>query len=219
MQRMLFAAALGAAIATAAQAGDADHGFYARLDTGASFSTNAEQDVGNSVGTAAILGGGVGYRFNQYIRADVTLSYRDGYQVNSSKVMEGLTYFTKGNVYSLAGLANAYVEPFQFGIIRPYIGGGVGFASNKVSDVAVSVLDYNGTLQGATSTSFAWQGSAGIGIALTPKLTADIGYRYMNLGEARTGSYVNFGQWTQDNWTSKGYLHANELQAGLRYQF
>ena len=114
-----------------AQAGDADHGFYVRLDTGASFSTNAEQDVGNSVGTAAILGGGVGYRFNQYIRADVTLSYRDGYQVNSSKVMEGLTYFTKGNVYSLAGLANAYVEPFQFGIIRPYIGGGVGFAATR----------------------------------------------------------------------------------------
>jgi opacity protein-like surface antigen len=221
MQRMLFSAALGAAMAaaTTAQAADADHGFYVRLDTGASFSSNAEQDVGSNVGKAGIGGGGVGYRFNQYFRGDVTLSYRDGYRINSAKVMEGLTYFSKGNVYSLAGLANAYVEPVQFGIIRPYIGGGIGFARNQVGNVAVSVLDYNGTLLGSSSTSFAWQASAGIGIAITPKLTADIGYRYMNLGEGRTGSHVDFGQWTQDNWSSKGHLRAHELQAGLRYQF
>lgn len=221
MKRMLFPAVLvSAAIgAGAAWAADADHGAYVRLDTGASFSRSAELDVGNDIGSAAIIGGGVGYRFNQYIRSDVTLTYRGGYRINSSKTMEGLSYYSKGSVDSLAGLVNVYVEPVRFGVLRPYVGGGVGFARNEVGDVSVNVLGYNGTLIGGTNTSFAWQGSAGIGLDITPNLTVDIGYRYMDMGEGKTGSHVDFGLWTQDNWVSKGYLRAHEVQLGVRYQF
>jgi opacity protein-like surface antigen len=221
MHRMLFSAVLisSAAVAATAGAADADHGVYVRLDTGASFSRNAGQDVGSDVGTAAIVGGGVGYRFNPYLRGDVTLSYRNGYRIDSSKVMEGLTYSSRGGVDSVVGLANVYVDPFRYGIFRPYIGGGVGFARNQIGNVSVSVLDYNGTLDGNTSTSFAWQGSAGVGVELTRSVTVDVGYRYLDMGEGVTGSHVDFTEWTQDNWKSKGYLRAHELQLGLRYQF
>lgn len=221
MLRMLLSAVLISATTSAATAwaADADSGFYGRLDSGASFSRNAGQDVGTDVGAAGILGAGVGYRFNRFLRGDVTLSYRDGYRIDSSKVMDGLTYSSKGGVDSLAGLANVYVDPVRFGIFRPYFGGGVGFARNRIGNVSVSVLDYNGTLDGNASTSFAWQGSAGVGVELTPTLTVDIGYRYMDLGEGVTGSHVDFGEWTQDNWKSKGYLRAQELQLGLRYQY
>lgn len=220
MRRTLFAVlVLSFAGAAAAGAADADHGIYLRLDTGASFSRNAGQDVGTDVGTAGIVDGGVGYRFNPFLRGDVTLGYRNGYRIDSTKIMEGLTYSSRGAVDGLTGLVNIYVEPIRFGAFRPYVGGGVGFARNRVGNVSVSVLDYNGTLDGNTSTSFAWQGSAGVGIELTPNLTADIGYRYMDMGEGVTGSHVDFTEWTQDNWTSKGYLRAHELQVGLRYQF
>lgn len=221
MQRTLFSVVLVSSLACAAAAGaaDADHGVYVRLDTGASFSLDAGQDVGSDVGTAGIVGGGVGYRFNSYLRGDLTLSYRGGYKIDSSKVMEGLTYTSKGGVDSVVGLANVYVDPFRFGVFRPYIGGGVGFARNQVGNLSVNVLTYNGTLEGDTSTSFAWQGSAGVGVELTPALTLDIGYRYMDMGEGVTGSRVDFTEWTQDNWKSEGRLRAHELQLGLRYQF
>ena len=221
MQRTLFSAVLISAIAgpASAWAADADRGLYVRLDSGASFSRNAGQDVGTDVGAAGIVGAGVGYRFNSYFRGDVTLSYRNGYRIDSSKVMGGLTYYSKGGVDSLAGLAHVYLDPFQFGVFRPYVGGGVGFARNQISDVAVSVLGYNGTLEGNANTSFAWQGSAGVGVELTPTLTVDVGYRYLDMGEGVTGSHVDFTQWTQDNWKSKGYLRAHELQLGLRHQF
>lgn len=221
MHRLLLSVILvaGALNAAAAWAGDAEPGFYLRLDSGASFSRPAAQEVGNDVGTAGIVGLGVGYRFTPYLRGDVTLSYRDGYAIDSSKVMEGLTYHSTGRVDSVAGLASLYVEPYRFGVVRPYLGGGVGFARNRVGDVSVTVLDYNGTLEGGANTSFAWQGAVGVGVDLTPNLALDVGYRYVDLGEGVTGSHVDFHQWTQDNWKSKGGLRANELQVGLRYHF
>jgi opacity protein-like surface antigen len=221
MQRICFSAVFLSLMtgAVAAHAGDGDQGLYLRLDSGESFSRAAGGDVGNDVGNANIIGGGVGYRFNEYIRSDATLSYRHGYKINSTIVMDGQTYYSRGHTSSLTGLVNLYAEPVKFGIVRPYAGGGLGFSRNRTGDVSITVDNLNGSLQGATHTSFAWQLSAGIGFDLTSNLSADIGYRYMDMGEARTGSHVNIAGTTSDNWTSRGNLTAHELQMGLRYQF
>ena len=221
MSRVVFSAVLFSAVvcSLSSRADEVDQGIYLRLDTGSSFSRRAGGDVGNDVGTSAIFGGGIGYRFNQYFRSDMTLSYRNGYKVDSSTVMEGQSYYSRGDVKSLVGLANVYIEPIKIDGVRPYVGGGLGFAHNTINDVTIEVAGLNGTLQGATSTSFAWQAGAGIGIDIVPNLTADIGYHYMDMGESKTGSHVNIAGWTSDNWTSRGNLRAHELQLGLRYQF
>jgi opacity protein-like surface antigen len=184
-------AATAAAIvlsATAAQA--ADEGIYARLDSGWSFSRDAGKDIDDDVGNSAIIGAGVGYRFNQHVRADVTLGYRGGYEVDRGFSTSGVTANFKGDVSALTGMANVYVDVAKMGMFTPYVGGGIGFSRNKVDDVAVLTnAGVNGTLQGDTETSFAWQLSAGVGIEVAPKWTIDVGYRYMDMGELSVATH------------------------------
>lgn len=214
-------AATAAAIvlsATAAQA--ADEGIYARLDSGWSFSRDSGKDIDDDVGSSAIIGAGVGYRFNQHVRADVTLGYRGGYEVDTGFSTSGVTANFKGDVSALTGMANVYVDVAKMGMFTPYVGGGIGFSRNKVDDVAVRTnASVNGTLQGDTETSFAWQLSAGVGIEVAPKWTIDVGYRYMDMGEAKSGDTITVGGVSATGATSKGDLRAHEIQASIRYQF
>ncbi|NOT42837.1 MAG: porin family protein [Alphaproteobacteria bacterium] len=78
-----------------------------------------------------------------------------------------------GLVSSFTVMANAWAD-FDLGGIKPYIGGGIGYAFNQVN--ASRLLNGN-------DNDFAWQLGAGVNVALTEKWDLGVGYRYLDAGE------------------------------------
>lgn len=106
---------------------------------------------------AAVLGIGVGYQFNNWLRGDVTLDYQFGSRFPNTE-----------KLWSSALFANAYADLGTWWGVTPYVGAGVGAAYNNVSDY--------------TRWNFAWALMAGAAYHLSPNLSFDFGYRYADLG-------------------------------------
>ena len=81
-----------------------------------------------------IYGGGVGYRFNNWFRVDVTGEYRGKSNFTGLDVVTGtgpFTGFVGTDAYGatkseLLFLANAYVDLGTWWCITPFLGAGVG---------------------------------------------------------------------------------------------
>ena len=220
----LAAALLAVALYSPAEAADDSHmlpGFYGRLDTGGSFSTSANKNFGdNDAGSAGIIGAGLGYRFNENLRTDLTLGYRTGYSAHNSTVVFGNTLSGHADLNSFDALANVYYDIGKYGAFTPYVGGGIGFASNNVDTAQVTYIGNSASINSASETSFAWQLGFGTAVELTDTLALDVGYRYFDGGEFQTGTTVTAlgGSATLPHGV-QGELHAHEIQAGLRWRF
>jgi opacity protein-like surface antigen len=196
---------------------------YARVDTGGSFSTNAGKDVAVDIGSSPIVGVGVGVKMLPFLRTDVTLSYRPGYSFAAPPTpIEPPGTTGRGDVKTLAALVNAYYDFPTFAGFTPYVGGGVGVARNDIGATTLSA-NANGatvaTLSGSTTTQFAWQASAGISYSIIPAVALDVGYRYFDAGEGRSGSTVTSALGSASFPVQRGNIHAHEIQAGIRVGF
>ncbi len=69
-----------------------------------------------------------------------------------------------------------------------------------------------------TTANLAWALHAGLGYRVTPNVTLELGYSYMNLGDATTGADSNFaGTATpQFPWTMKD-ITSHDLKLGVRW--
>lgn len=138
------------------------------------------------------IGGALGYRFNPLLRADVSLSYSAfaGRGLDIPAVTsDGHADFT-----ALTGLVNGYVDLAglvgPLGPFSPYVGAGVGFSSNRIANVGISLLaapNVTATFPGGSTSRFAWSLTAGTGVSLAflgmPRnLTLDVRYRYIDHG-------------------------------------
>lgn len=182
-----------------------------------------------SSSTVAFGGVGVGYKFNNWFRLDVTGELRStqGFSANDrivyappAFVANGLNQFRvndqtntyRGNLSSVVGLANGYVDLGTFcalGCLTPFLGAGVGFASHTVGgfsdngivrgqfyqgatgDVIGSTTATLGTSGSKTKTNFAWALMAGVGYQVTSNVTLEVGYRYLNMGKMESGRIEN----------------------------
>ncbi len=216
--------ALVAACSLAGAAAQAQpQNIYARIDTGGSFSTNAGKDVAVDIGSSPIVGVGVGAKLLPFLRTDVTLSYRPGYSFAAPPTpIEPPGTTGRGDVKTLAALVNAYYDLPSFAGFTPYVGGGVGIARNEVGTTTLSA-NANGatvaTLSGSTTTQFAWQASAGASYSILPAVALDVGYRYFDAGEGRSGSTVTIGGASAAFPVQRGNIHAHEVQVGIRVGF
>lgn len=197
---------------------------YLRLDTGASFSSDANRNFdGNDFGRSYSIGGGVGWRFDPHWRTDVTLGYRGDYGFRSNSAFAGGSLAGvpgHADADALVGLVNGYYDIVSYAGFTPYVGGGLGFSSNHVSRTSLALGPGGASLNGDTSTQLAWQASAGVSYAVTPNWSLDFGYRYLDMGDARTGDDLTInGTGTAGGFTQHGDLQAHEVQVGLRYQF
>jgi opacity protein-like surface antigen len=174
----------------------------------------------NNVGEAWIAGLGVGYRFTRRLRADVTASYRSGFELDDTD--QAPSSYT-ASITSYNVMLNGYVDfPVEkWRSFVPYVGAGVGYASNKIDDISNPNLPPippgNSTIPGGTWGGVAWQLSAGVGIVLTRRLILDVGYRYLDSGkiETKPGNVTGFFAMPYDGATGK--LRSHELQVGLRF--
>lgn len=90
-----------------------------------------------------------------------------------------------GSVGVMATMFNAFLDLKNDSPITPYFGGGIGFATIYLSETNAT---YNGTrsiiYDKDDDTVFAYQVGTGVEIALRPRYSLDIGYRYFATDKA-----------------------------------
>ena len=156
--------------------------------------------------SAPLFGIGIGVEHNRWLRFDVTGEYRgkqlfvgqDTYRPGTPDVY---TNEFLADLDTWVGLANAYIDLGTWRGVTPYVGGGIGFASISVLGLSDVNERYDSIYRGAdnTDTNFAWALYAGMAYDVTPQFTMDFGYRYLDMGSARSGvvtAYDNSGSYS-----------------------
>jgi outer membrane protein OmpA-like peptidoglycan-associated protein/outer membrane protein W len=142
---------------------------------------------------------GVGHAFpnNWRIDVDVVDRYADGGGVNNGA---GST-----DIQNVTLMLNGIYDINREGRFNPYVGLGLGAAR---TDVGISTTFGGPALNAeASSTEFAYQGLAGLGVRLSDRLTADFEYRYVDIGDV-DGTGFAFED-----------MESHDFLIGLRYAF
>lgn len=181
----------------------------------------------NNFGTAGIFGLGVGYKVNNWFRADVTGEYRGNSQFFGT---DRLTY--AGPSYGVdtynatknewVVLANAYVDLGTWWCITPFIGAGVGGARVAINGFTDTNTPTSGVAFGdnVAKWNFAWAAHAGIAYKVSPNFTVELAYRYLDMGDGLTGDLRTFnGVNTVYNPTTFKNITSHDLKLGVRWNF
>ncbi len=148
----------------------------------------------------------VGFDFYQQsetpIRTELEYSVRTAFFGENEVSALGHNSEIEYNIHTV--MASAYYDFYNESIVTPYVGGGIGMGFVN------GHYQINSISRQIDNTVFAWQAGAGVGIALSDNVTADVGYRYLNLGEVTTefhGDDMNMD------------VSAHEFSIGLRFGF
>ncbi|CAI9415873.1 hypothetical protein ANOBCDAF_03577 [Pleomorphomonas sp. T1.2MG-36] len=192
-------------------------------DTWPYTTNNYDQMVNEKMLGALDVGVGAGYKFNDYLRSDVVLDYETPAKFKGSLWCPtaspcGGAYETQTvKIEAYSALANLYADLGNFHGVIPYIGGGIGASYLRTSEINGSAKDATSgkNPDGAGKWNFAWALMAGVEYPISDSLSLDLGYRYLNLGDARSG-YVTDGQGVSTRMDYKD-ITAHEVRVGLRY--
>jgi len=175
------------------------------------------------IDNAFTFGAGLGYRYNSFLRVDLTLDHRFNARFSASGANiagPATAYRDRADFSATTGLVNAYLDLGTWGGVTPYIGGGVGLSNKRFSNYAIETCAQPcgafaraGTLPGKSRNDFAWALMAGLAIDAGGGATVDLGYRYLNLGEARTGADAVLGR------VNVRKIESHEFRIGLRWEF
>jgi opacity protein-like surface antigen len=176
--------------------------------------------------SAGIFGLGVGYRVNNWFRADVTGEYRGNANMHGLDIVafNGVTGFTdeyRASKSEWLVLANAYVDLGTWWCVTPFIGAGVGASRNTISNF-LDVNTPNAGVAFASSASkwnFAWAAHAGLAYKVNPNLTLELAYRYVDLGDGVTGALTDFTGFTRGRTMQFKDITSHDLKFGVRWNF
>jgi opacity protein-like surface antigen len=217
-------------------------GWYLRGDIGVSNQRvdrlNNALDVNNttsvqnlSFNNAGIFGVGVGYHFNNWLRADVTGEYRGNSQFFGTDHITypgGVgtdTYHATKNEWVV--LANAYADLGTWWCITPFVGVGIGGARVSINNFTDQGIANNGggALPGlafgdnVSKWNFAWAVHAGLAYQVSPNFTVELAYRYLDMGDGMAGDLRTFDGTNAINnpMTFKG-ITSHDVKLGLRWE-
>ncbi|MBX3583527.1 MAG: porin family protein [Rhizobiaceae bacterium] len=170
---------------------------------------------------------GLGYEFNDYFRGDVTVQWRGK---SDFSALDWVEFAEDDPVYSnqytgkkseLVFMANGYYDFGTFSGITPYVGAGIGGSYNTISHFT-DVNPQNNGLAYADDDSqwnFAWALHTGVGFQATERMTLDLGYSFMSLGDARTGRLTNVDPLNNPDNTGVKFndIYSHDFKLGIRY--
>lgn len=223
MKKTLFAACAAAALslfAVNAQAADVTpapetNGFYVSLFGGASSLNDVETDY-NEVGNkytvdpkvGYILGGAIGMRIWDPLRAEIEVSY-SRWKIDNRVEHNNHTHTGEGPIEALYVLGNLWYDLDTGMGITPYVGGGagVGFADANIH------FDGNDYGYGDGEAGFAFQLGAGAKLDLTDNIALDVGYRFKGILD------VDFKDNDGEGVYKNANLYSHNVQAGVTFGF
>jgi opacity protein-like surface antigen len=175
-----------------------------------------------------LFGLGVGYKWNSWLRFDVTGEYR------GETGFHGMDVYTLGldprfNNYTAKKsewlyLANIYADLGTWGGVTPFIGAGIGVArigihsfrdagiANTAPTLAYAESDYKWNI--------AYAFHAGLAYEVTKNFTIELAYRYVYLGDGKSGDIIAFDG-TNDIRNPMHFkgIDSHDLKLGIRYLF
>ena len=144
---------------------------------------------------ALVVEGGLGYRFNRWIRAEALLSWQPDLDFKGKSNFRGAAGSNQpvsGAVSSVAGFGVAYLDLPRVGQLRPFLGAGLGVAHNQIDSLNFRFPGIGArartTTPGGSSSDLAYLLTAGISLPLSSRLDLDLAYRFSDLGNVKTSS-------------------------------
>lgn len=224
-------------------------GWYLRGDVGVgaqSFSTFDLQPSANvpptwtvnqkDIEDTSILGFGVGYDFNSWLRFDVTGEYRTaaafkalGSFNQGTCTVIGVTGTCfdnfSGNFSAAVFMANAYLDLGTWWCLTPYVGGGVGMAFDRITGVQdigplpPGTVGFGFTQSDSSSWNFAWNVQAGLTYNVSDNFKIDFNYRFLNMGSPQSADIFcqNTGSNASCNFFNLKDITSNDFRIGVRY--
>ncbi len=118
-------------------------------------------------------------------------------------------------------MVNVYADIARFGRVTSYVGGGIGFARERiVNDTVIAPgLGVMGMLTGDAKISLAWRLALGISVTVAPNWTIDGGCCYLYLGDAGAGDSFVVSGVASSGGTTEINGKAHEARLRMRYQF
>jgi opacity protein-like surface antigen len=184
------------------------------------------------LGDSTIIGLGVGYKFNNWLRADVTGEYRtaghfgavESYGPTFCTSASGRCYDSySASISNAVFLANGYVDIGTWYGLTPFVGAGVGFASSTVrglTDTGNSLGAQGfGWAADKTTTNFAWALMAGLGYTVNSNLKLELGYRYLNMGTVTSAGINCTNAPACGNEVQRFKLASHDIRLGMRWMF
>jgi opacity protein-like surface antigen len=188
----IFLASSALAVLVTAQEASAASDLYVSVFGGANFLTDDSQvlDFGfysttetfrSDTDTGFVLGGAIGTNLDNWVnglKVEMEVSYRrndvGGTWTNDNASDAG---FIDANLSTFAIMANAWYEIGIGSKVRPYVGGGVGWARTQADIAFVATTGSSGSDQ-EENAGFAWQLGLGMNYEVAPDVDVGIGYRY-----------------------------------------
>lgn len=228
----------------AAPAAAGPSGWYVRADGGYNWYNNPGITLEGSsahdtdMSGAWSVGGGIGRYFGRGFRGDITVDHLFDATTETTLCQCGTDIGNaKFNFSSTVVLANLYYDINRGGRFMPYIGGGIGFAHNEASGGTIDPdCGCTTALGGGSSNSFAAAGMAGfawrirggemrymgggmkdepVAVSSGNALYLDVGYRFLYLGDVKTGE-AEWDRYSVDDIKVKD-VTAHQIRVGLRY--
>jgi opacity protein-like surface antigen len=169
---------------------------YVSASAGLSLLNNSKVDGEHdaiSYNTGYLINGAVGME-SDYGRIEAEIGYHNN-DVDTSTRIGPLG----AHVSMWTFMANGYLDyPMKDSAVSPYVMAGLG-----VADASISGGNWGSS---TSSTEFAWQIGAGVGIKTSRQVTVDLGYRYLSPSDVSwDGADVS--------------LASSNIVAGIRYSF
>lgn len=199
--------------------------WYIRADIGykiyaePSLGRTGEEWINSAADHTGLVGGGVGYRWNDSLRTDLTLDYEFPTNIDGNAPCggcgAGLYSAESADLSVWTVLFNGYFDIGTWSGFTPYVGAGVGASYVKVDNVAfVNPNGATGTYEGDEKWNFSWALMAGTSYEVSENLAIDAGYRYLHIGEGKTKPVNGNGITAPIQYKD---LAAHEFRMGVRY--
>ncbi|MCG6121656.1 MAG: outer membrane beta-barrel protein [Microvirga sp.] len=206
---------------------DVGSGWYLRGDVGGANSQIGRTTLspnpgfspfrGAKLGSAVSLGLGAGYRFNPWLRADLTVDRRFESRFsarNATLAAPGVALHHGAKISATVALANVYLDLGTWAGLTPYIGAGVGVAGKTISNYTIDGPGAPANrVPGRSRTDVAWGLMGGVAVDVGRGASLDLGYRYLALGRLETRATPATGATRIRN------VESHEFRAGLRWSF
>jgi len=175
-------AVLGVNVHAQQETGTQGTGPYGTIHIGLNILSDSEINRGtNTTDYSPLmgLGGALGYDFGNF-RVDGEIAFR----INVINRVGGTPLVGNSYTAAFSYMVNGYFDFPTNGPVKPYIGGGIGFAT--------VALDWNRSgffplsevpVAGGSDSGVAYQFSGGIGYEIDPRSTVSFGYRYFAVEE------------------------------------
>ena len=179
----------------------------------------------NDLGTGWAGGLSVGKYLTNKFRMELEFTRRGGLEYNALSSDPSNFFYEKAHISSNALFVNGLYDFQPFSVksssITPYIGGGIGIARNKMGmqkEIDGASGDVLETWDSNSISSFAYKLSVGTLVSFTEKVSLDLNYQYVNLGDFKGRVDSNSG-YIYTRGIHGGEIKTQELMVGLQYKF